>query len=99
MQVKLFADLAESAGRKRVDLDVGPDATVTDVVDALVAAHPDLETEILDEDGGLQDHLNVLRNGQSVFAAGDGLETPVDEDDELALFPPVSGGASADRVA
>lgn len=99
MQVKLFADLAEAAGEKYVDLDLDDGATVTDAVEDLVATHPGLGERILDENGDLQDHLNVLRNGENVFATGDGLETPVDGDDELALFPPVSGGARADTAA
>jgi molybdopterin synthase sulfur carrier subunit len=47
---------------------------------------------VFDEDGTVYDHVNVLRNGENVETAGDGLETDVGERDELALFPPVSGG-------
>jgi molybdopterin synthase sulfur carrier subunit len=39
------------------------------------------------EDGGLREHVNLLRNGERVA-----LDAPVAPDDELALFPPVSGG-------
>ncbi|AKH98383.1 ubiquitin-like small modifier protein 1 [Halanaeroarchaeum sulfurireducens] len=92
MQVKLFADLAEAAGEKRVDLDLDGDATVGEAVDALVDAYPGLAERVLADDGALVDRVNVLRNGENVFAAADGLETPIDGDDELALFPPVSGG-------
>ncbi|MFB6093906.1 MAG: ubiquitin-like small modifier protein 1 [Halanaeroarchaeum sp.] len=98
MEWKLFADLSEAAGAKRVSLDLEGDATVGDAVAALVDAHPDLADRVYDADGALADHLNVLRNGQNVFAAGDGLETPVEDDDELAMFPPVSGGCTPDRV-
>lgn len=93
MQVKLFADLAEAAGEKRVDVTVGEEATVADAVDALLEATPGLADRLLDEDGDFREHLNVLRNGRNVFAAADGLETAVEADDELAIFPPVSGGA------
>lgn len=92
MQWKLFANLAEVAGAKRVTVEVPEGATVTDALDALLESHPDLEERVLGEDGELADHINVLRNGENVFANGAGLETPVDEDDELAMFPPVSGG-------
>lgn len=93
MQWKLFANLAEATGSKTVSVDVDGDATVGDALDALVAAHPALADRVLDEEGTLHDHINVLRNGENVFGAADGLETPVAEDDELAMFPPVSGGA------
>lgn len=91
MEWKLFADLAEVAGGKRVPVDVESGATVGDALDALVSAHPALEERILD-DGELADHVTVLRNGTNVFAADDGLETTVEPEDELAMFPPVSGG-------
>ena len=93
MEWKLFADLAEAAGGKRVPLDLGPDATVRDALEELVETHPPLADRIFDADGELQTHINVLRNGKNVIMeTEDGLETPVEPEDELALFPPVSGG-------
>lgn len=92
MQWKLFADLAEVTGEKHVTIEVPDGATLTDALDALLERHPDLEARVLGEDGELAEHINVLRNGENVFANGAGLETPVSEDDELAMFPPVSGG-------
>ncbi|MDG5776388.1 ubiquitin-like small modifier protein 1 [Haloarculaceae archaeon H-GB2-1] len=92
MQWKLFANLAETVGDRNVTVDVEDGATVGDALDALLAAHPTLEDDVLDEDGDLYDHIQLLHNGTNPFAEGDGLETPVAADDELALFPPVSGG-------
>ena len=93
MEWKLFADLAELAGDRHVSVDVDPDAgaTVGDALDALLAAHPPLADRVLDGEGDLRDHINVLRNGENVFT-DEGLETVLDTGDELALFPPVSGG-------
>lgn len=90
MQWKLFADLAETAGTRTVSLDDDCD-TVGDALDTLLSSRPALEARVLDDDGDVRDHINVLRNGENVFT-GEGLDTPVDADDELALFPPVSGG-------
>ena len=90
MEWKLFADLAEVAGEDTVEIDATGD-TVDDALAALLERHPALEGRILDEDGELLDHINVLCNGESV-RSGDGLETELEDGDELALFPPVSGG-------
>lgn len=89
MHWKLFADLAETTGTREVEVEADPE-TVGEALDALVERYPDLGERVLD-DGGLRGDINVLRNGQSVHAA-EGLATPVEDDDELALFPPVSGG-------
>lgn len=88
MHWRLFADLAETAGSKEVDVEGGE--TVGEALDALLAAHPELEDQVLDESGEVRDHVNVLRNGEAL--AAEELETPIAEGDELALFPPVSGG-------
>ena len=90
MEWKLFADIAEIAGDRVVDVDVSAGDTVGDALDELLATHPALRDRIL-EDGTVADHINVLHNGRNVYHE-DGLETTVDTGDELALFPPVSGG-------
>lgn len=91
MRWRLFATLAEAAGDSEVDVDGDPD-TVGEAFDALLDARPALESEVLDEDGDLHDHVRLLHEGSDPFAEGDGLDTPVEAGDELALFPPVSGG-------
>jgi molybdopterin synthase sulfur carrier subunit len=92
MHWKLFANLSETAGEKEVEVDVEPGATFGDAFDALLEAHPELREEVLDEDGAIRDHIRVLRNGDNPFVEDEGHETILEEDDELALFPPVSGG-------
>lgn len=91
MEWKLFADLAEIAGNRVVAVDTPPGATVGDALDDLFAAHPDLRERVLADDGTVADHINVLQNGQNVRHK-EGLASPLAPDDELALFPPVSGG-------
>ena len=91
MEWKLFADLAEIAGGREIDVAAEPGDTVGDALDALIEAHPDLRDRVLD-DGEVADHVNVLRNGRNVHQDG-GLDATLEAGDELALFPPVSGGA------
>lgn len=88
---KLFADLAEAAGTEEPSVETDVE-TVGEALDALLEAYPTLADRVTTDDGTLKDHINLLQNGESV---SEGLATPVDSDDELALFPPVSGGSSA----
>lgn len=90
MEWKLFADLAEVGGDRRITVDESAE-TVGDALDALLADRPALRDRVLTDDGDVHEHINVLRNGENV-AHADGLDTELDRDDELALFPPVSGG-------
>lgn len=91
MDVKLFANLAESAGTRIVPVEPGHAGTVGEAIDAVCASHPDLREEVFDGDGRPHDHINILLNGTNVVHA-DGLEEAVDPADEIAIFPPVSGG-------
>jgi molybdopterin synthase sulfur carrier subunit len=90
MEWKLFADLAEVAGERHVEVDREAD-TAGEALEALLDAYPSLADRVLVESGDLAENVNLLRNGEDVDDAG-GLETPVSPGDELALFPPVSGG-------
>ena len=88
MQWKLFADLAEAAGERTVTVETEVDAdTVDDALAALFEAKPALRERALDANGKLRGDVNLLKNGESVEPGAS-----VDADDELALFPPVSGG-------
>ena len=91
MRVKVFANLAEAAGEREIAIDVESESTLSSVLETLFTDYPALREEVLDDDG-LHDHITVLLNGEKVGHDDRGLERAVDPDDELALFPPVSGG-------
>ncbi len=91
MHWKLFATLAETAGEREVDIDVEPNATLADALAALFERHPALEDEIVHDDE-VREHIHLLHNGTDPFTAGAGLDTELADGDELAAFPPVSGG-------
>jgi molybdopterin synthase sulfur carrier subunit len=92
MQWRLFATLRETVGKNEVALDVGEDATLREAFDALLEAHPEVKSEVLDEDGQLYEHVRLLVDGSDPFASAEGWATTIPADSELALFPPVSGG-------
>lgn len=92
MRWKLFATLSETVGDNVVEVPLeGEDPTLRDAVDALLAAYPELETQVLDDDE-LQEHIRVLVDGEDPFHSAAGWETDVSEVPELAMFPPVTGG-------
>ena len=79
--VRLFAILRERAGRDSVEIELPEGATVADAFERLAAA-PGL--------GELVERL-PLRMAVNREYAGDG--TTISPGDELALIPPISGGA------
>jgi len=87
---RLFADLAERAGQRRVSVAVEPTATVGDALAVLLDARPDLRERVLDDTAdspAVRDSITVLRDGDPAAT-----DDPVGDADELALLPPASGG-------
>jgi molybdopterin synthase sulfur carrier subunit len=66
-------------------------STVEEALDELAGKYGDDFEERLLEDGELRRFVNLYVNGDDV-RHGDGLETAIDEDDEISILPAVSGG-------
>jgi molybdopterin synthase sulfur carrier subunit len=65
-------------------------STVGEALDAVFAEHEDLRERIT-EDGGLRRFVNVYVSGEDIRFQ-DGLDTEVNEGDELTILPAVAGG-------
>ena len=83
---RLFADLAEVAEGREHTVAVEPDGTVGDAINALLTESAGLRDRIFDG-GSLADDVNLMRNGSPTAP-----DDPIDDGDELAMFPPVTGG-------
>jgi molybdopterin synthase sulfur carrier subunit len=85
IRIRLFANFREVTGKKDLAQDVNGN-TVMDAVSSLIASYPGLGPLML-HDGALKPYVNVLLNGKSAQ-----LDDKIHDNDELAIFPPVSGG-------
>jgi len=83
IKILLFARLKEIVGQGAIELDCGEVQTVRDVWNTLQTRFP--------HSAGFEKSLLFAVNQE--FAD---LETKVKEEDEVAIFPPVSGGESCD---
>ena len=82
--VKLYANLRKLAGTKELSIAGG---TVGALVSQLARQKP-LVGEIILQNGGLASHVIVTLNGHNIKD----FETPVVEQDIIAIFPPIAGG-------
>jgi len=83
VRVRLFADIREKVGKQEVEAE---GETVGEALDSLVAEYPELEDRLFD-DGELRTHVNLMTDGEPAET-----ETPTEGVDEVAVYPPVSGG-------
>ena len=86
--VKLFGNLRQFAGAKHLDL---PGTTVREVLEVLCANDDTLRDAIFQADEMLRPHVRVVVNGRD-SELEQGLDTELDETDEVAVFPPIAGG-------
>lgn len=84
LQVRLFAVLRERAGRDSLEIELTEGATVAEALQALAAASEAL--------GEALEAMPVVMAVNRTYA---GQEQTLAAGDELALIPPVSGGAEA----
>jgi sulfur-carrier protein len=91
MRVRMFATLRDLLRTKEVTIEIEDETSVRQVLRRLVAAHPVLAGKLWDDNEKLTGLVTVLLNGRSLEYMN-GLETTVQDDDSLSLFPPVGGG-------
>ena len=65
--------------------------TVREVLDGLVANHPELGERVYDEQGQLRRFVNLFVGGEDVRFL-EGLDTPLRDGAELSIVPAVAGG-------
>lgn len=82
VRVLLFARLSELAGTRQAEVEIGEGLTAADVFGVLAERYPAID--------GLEGVVMYAVNSEYVDA-----DHPLKPGDELALIPPVSGGARA----
>jgi molybdopterin synthase sulfur carrier subunit len=91
VKLKVFGPLRQFISATQVEMALRDGDTVRDALVRLAGDHGALGERILDQEGNLQKAINVLLNGRSISFL-DGLDTTIQEGDELAIFPAVGGG-------
>jgi molybdopterin synthase sulfur carrier subunit len=90
LTVKSFATFREIMD-PQIRMDLLKGATVRTLLTELTGRYEGLGELLFAAPGTLRDFVNILKNGRNVhFLAG--LDTPLDDGDVIALFPPVAGG-------
>lgn len=90
LELRFFATFRDAVGRKTVVREFAEGTTVGDVLAALEADYEGLAGELV-EDGEIRPQLSIMKNGRDVVHQ-QGTETPLEDGDALAVFPPVAGG-------
>ena len=87
VNVRLFANLREIVGKPLLVFEA---RTIREVLTTLRSEHPVLQP-LLCEDGEVRPYITILINGKNIRDM-EALATTLSDGDEVAIFPPVSGG-------
>ncbi|MBN1677328.1 MAG: MoaD family protein [Candidatus Thermoplasmatota archaeon] len=88
IKVRMFATVREAAGASEVELEA---SSMEELLESLGQRFGRKMSEMLSRASGGENRLVVLVNGRNAQLAG-GRHLRLNEGDDVALFPPVSGG-------
>ncbi|WXG39860.1 MAG: ubiquitin-like small modifier protein 1 [Candidatus Freyarchaeum deiterrae] len=88
MLVKFFANLREVTKVKETEIEA---QNIELLLNKLVEIYGDPFREAIFDDGKIRKFIKILHNGRDIDFE-QGLETKLESEDVVAIFPPVGGG-------
>lgn len=92
MKVNFYATLRQIVGQKSVDINLESGSSVQNLLDKILELYPPLRRELLDEQGQLYPHVHIFVNGRDAPYLDKGMQTVLQPEDKLDIFPAVGGG-------
>lgn len=90
IKVKFFAPFRELFGANESEIELRSAPDVRELLN-LLCKSSERRDKLFDQSGELRPYVMILKNGQPIQIL-DGVRTKLEEGDEIAIFPPVSGG-------
>jgi molybdopterin synthase sulfur carrier subunit len=92
MKVNFYATLRGIVGQKTIEVDLEPRATARDLVELITRDNPALRAQLIDEKNEFSRHMKFFINGREAVYLEDKMNTVIQPDDKVDIFPPVGGG-------
>jgi len=90
VKIRFFARFRELLGTD-IMTDVVAEMRFTSLITTIAKKNPEGYAAIFDENGAFREFVILMKNGKRIEIA-DAEKTPVEDGDEIAVFPPVAGG-------
>jgi len=92
MKVNFYATLRPIVGQKTVELSLPAGTTAIQLVLMFVKDYPAMRRELLDADEHFLPHMKFFINGREAIYLPDKMDTVIQPEDKVDIFPPVGGG-------
>ena len=99
VKIMFFAAFRELVGKKEIKLELGSQEkyTMSDVLNELMESKGiPIKSMLLDDEGNLRKGVQIFINGVKIHIS-DKVETPIKNDDIIAILPTVGGGRTIPR--
>ena len=90
MTIKVFAQFRDLLKKNKIEMEIENGADIFQVMKALCSLY-NIRDEIFDKNNEIKEWVKILKNGRQIKFLN-GIKTKLEQGDEIALFPPVSGG-------
>ncbi len=91
IKFKSFGSIRRLIGTSETTLDVPISSTISDVIETIVQKWGSQAEELLMDEGQFSGNLIIMLNMKDISTL-DGMNTPVNQDDEVIILPHVQGG-------
>ena len=88
--IKVFAQFRDLLKKNKIEMEIENGADIFQVMKALCSLY-NIRDEIFDKNNELKEWVKILKNGRQIKFLN-GIKTKLEQGDEIALFPPMSGG-------
>jgi MoaD family protein len=92
IKVNFYATLRQIVGKKTVELNLPANMTAIQLVRMFVKDYPLMRKELLDTHENFLPHMKFILNGRQAEYLPDQMDTILQPDDRVDIFPPVGGG-------
>lgn len=92
MIVNFYATLRQVVGAKSIEFVLPEGSTVRDLLEEMLRCYPALRSELLDEHGQMHPYVHLFVGGRDSAFLEKGMDTVLDPQAEVGLFPAVGGG-------
>ena len=90
MRVDFYGVYRPIVGAKTIEVEAN--LNLRQVLAAVVARYPQLQAELLDEDGQLYPWIPLYIDGRNPRLWADGLERPIGAAEVVSIFSPIASG-------
>lgn len=92
LKVNFYATFRMITGIKTVEFDLPNGSTIRDLINRIITKFPAFAGQLIDDQGEMFRHIHVFINGRDTYYLHEGLETILQQNEKIDIFPPVAGG-------